>query len=195
MFNGAVRRSRQQAQRGDPFPATAQSAVQERPRATIRGRHRDCRAGVRGLSVAAVSRRAISTTTATRTLWCSTTASGARAAEYGRAATALARCNALVDSRFATQLQARITIVERGGRTLSRRVQVDGSYCNASDPRVIFGLAADGAPRTVRVQWADGRVDEFRGLTADRYGRSSADNRRGCIALGDASRSGCPRSG
>ena len=74
----------------------------------------------------------------------------------------------LVDGRR-DALQARVAVAERGGRILSRRVQVDGSYCTSSDPRVIFGLGGDGAPRTVRVQWSDGRIEEFRGLTADRY--------------------------
>ena len=66
-------------------------------------------------------------------------------------------------------LQARVAIVEEGGRTLGRHVHVDGSYCTASDPRVIVGLAGDAAPRTVRVRWTDGQVEEYRGLAADRY--------------------------
>ncbi len=53
-------------------------------------------------------------------------------------------------------LQARLAIVTEGGRALARQVHVDGSYSTASDPRVIVGLAGDGAPRTVRVRWTDG---------------------------------------
>ena len=52
---------------------------------------------------------------------------------------------------------------------LWRRVQTDGSYASSSDPRVVFGLAADGAPQTVRVHWAGGTAETFAGLTADRY--------------------------
>lgn len=66
-------------------------------------------------------------------------------------------------------LQARVAIVEPGGRTIMRRVQVDGSYSTASDPRVIAGLGGNGARRTVRVYWPDGQVDEFPALDADRY--------------------------
>jgi hypothetical protein len=66
-------------------------------------------------------------------------------------------------------LQAAVAIVEAGGRTTMRRVQVDGSYSTASDPRVIAGLGGNGAPRTVRVFWSDGQVDEFPALAADRY--------------------------
>ena len=66
-------------------------------------------------------------------------------------------------------LQARVAIVGQVERALGRRVQVDGSYSSASDPRVIFGLAGQGGARTVRVHWTDGQAEEFRGLAGDRY--------------------------
>ena len=50
-------------------------------------------------------------------------------------------------------------------------MQTDGSYCAASDPRVQFGLGADGSPQTVRVHWPGAGVEEFRGLAVDRYWR------------------------
>jgi hypothetical protein len=65
-------------------------------------------------------------------------------------------------------LQARVTLTT-GRRPLVRRIQVDGSYCASSDPRVIFGLGETAAPQGVRVQWDDGRTEEFSGLTVDRY--------------------------
>ena len=65
-------------------------------------------------------------------------------------------------------LQARVTLTG-GRRPLVRRVQVDGSYCAASDPRVIFGLGDTTAPQRLRVQWDNGRTEEFRGLAVDRY--------------------------
>jgi hypothetical protein len=66
-------------------------------------------------------------------------------------------------------VQSRLVLVNRGGRDAVRRVRTDGSYAAASDPRVIFGLGADGSPQTIRVHWAGGRVEEFRGLGVDRY--------------------------
>jgi hypothetical protein len=75
-----------------------------------------------------------------------------------------------IDPRYHRDaLQSRVELVGRGGRNVVRRVQVDGSYCTASDPRVVFGLGGDQSMQTVRVQWGPGDVEEFRGLAADRY--------------------------
>jgi len=76
----------------------------------------------------------------------------------------------VIEGRFRRDaLQAKVEIVRRSGGSLLRRVQTDGSYCAASDPRVRFGLGADGSPQTVRVHWVGGQVEEFRGLAVDRY--------------------------
>jgi len=66
-------------------------------------------------------------------------------------------------------VQATVALARRPGVPLMRRVQTDGSYCAVSDPRVLFGLAADASTQSVRVRWADGRVEEFRDLAPDRY--------------------------
>jgi hypothetical protein len=66
-------------------------------------------------------------------------------------------------------LQARVVASGRGGRERIRRVQTDGSYASASDPRVVFGLGGDSSAQTVRVHWPGGRVEEFRDLAVDRY--------------------------
>ena len=74
-----------------------------------------------------------------------------------------------VDERYRRDaVQARITIV-RPGRNAVRRAHNDGSYCSASDPRVVFGLGDDGSAQTVRVDWPGGGVEEFRNLAIDRY--------------------------
>ena len=65
-------------------------------------------------------------------------------------------------------LQSRVTLVGPAGRDMTRVVRTDGSYASASDPRVVFGLGADAAARTIRVQWPGGPVEEFRGLAVDR---------------------------
>jgi hypothetical protein len=66
-------------------------------------------------------------------------------------------------------VQTRVDVVRRGVASLIRRVQTDGSYASAGDPRVLFGLGSDGAIQTVRVRWAGGQVEEFRDLAVDRY--------------------------
>jgi hypothetical protein len=66
-------------------------------------------------------------------------------------------------------VHSRVVLTKGSGKSAVRRVQPDGSYLSSSDPRVVFGLAADGAAQTVRVHWAGGGVDEYKGLAADRY--------------------------
>ena len=74
-----------------------------------------------------------------------------------------------IDSRYRRDgLHARVELVRRGG-SLWRRVQSDGSYGSASDVRVVFGLAGETSPQTVRVHWIGGKVEEFRDLAVDRY--------------------------
>jgi hypothetical protein len=66
-------------------------------------------------------------------------------------------------------VQGRVDLVRRAGAPLIRRVQTDGSYCAASDPRVLFGLGTESSSQTVRVRWPGGQVEEFRDLAVDRY--------------------------
>jgi hypothetical protein len=77
----------------------------------------------------------------------------------------------VVDPRYRRDaLQARVELVRRG-RMQIKRVQTDGSYATAGDPRVVFGLDQDQSAQTVRVHWGPGDEEEFRGLAADRYWR------------------------
>jgi hypothetical protein len=66
-------------------------------------------------------------------------------------------------------VQTRIELVRPREAPLLRRVQSDGSYCVASDPRVLIGLGTAGSAQSVRVRWPGGSVEEFRDLAADRY--------------------------
>jgi len=70
-------------------------------------------------------------------------------------------------------LGARLALLRRGKRTLWRRVQSDGSFAAARDPRVVFGLGrdteVDPKVHTVRAYWPDGRVEEWSALAIDRY--------------------------
>jgi len=60
-------------------------------------------------------------------------------------------------------------VLRRPTTTLVRRTHVDGSYCVAGDPRVVFGLDMETTPQSVRVRWPGGRVEDFHGLSVDRY--------------------------
>ena len=64
---------------------------------------------------------------------------------------------------------ARVAIVRADGVTVWRRARSDGSYASANDPRVLAGLGDLSAPPTVRVQWPDGSVEEWRAVAIDRY--------------------------
>ena len=76
----------------------------------------------------------------------------------------------VIDSRSKRDaVQTRIELVRANSRSLWRRVQTDGSYCSASDPRVLFGLGDATVPQTVRVHWSGRKVEEFRNLAVDRY--------------------------
>jgi hypothetical protein len=66
-------------------------------------------------------------------------------------------------------LGARVGIVLKDGSTRWRRARSDGSYGSANDPRVFVGLGdITDAPR-VRVQWPDGRMEEWPQVPIDRW--------------------------
>ena len=63
---------------------------------------------------------------------------------------------------------ALISIERAGQPTLRRRVRTDGSYLSASDVRVHFGLGSSAAIGAVVVQWPDGALERWTGITADK---------------------------
>ncbi len=65
--------------------------------------------------------------------------------------------------------QARVEVLAPGGTSLWRRGHSDGSYCSASDSRILVGMGDDDRPRTVRVHWSPSVVEQWRALTVDRY--------------------------
>ena len=65
--------------------------------------------------------------------------------------------------------QARVEIVRADGTVLWRRVHTDGSYCTASDPRLLVGLGGDDKVPKVRVHWSHGETEEWEDLAVDRY--------------------------
>jgi enediyne biosynthesis protein E4 len=66
-------------------------------------------------------------------------------------------------------LGARVSIVRPNGPTLWRRSRSDGSYASANDPRVLVGLGTSAEPVTVRVQWPDGKMEEWANQGIDRW--------------------------
>jgi hypothetical protein len=66
-------------------------------------------------------------------------------------------------------VQTRVELAQPSGAPLVRRVQTDGSYAVANDPRVLFGLGGASGAQTIRVKWAGDKVEEFRDLASDRY--------------------------
>ena len=58
---------------------------------------------------------------------------------------------------------ARVGCTLTTGRTLWRRVQTDGSYGSAHDPRVLCGLGAAGSVRSIQVHWPDGTRERWEG--------------------------------
>ena len=64
---------------------------------------------------------------------------------------------------------ARVAVVQRSGTTLWRRARSDGSYASANDPRVLAGLGSSTDPVTVRVQWPDGKTEQWADLAVDRW--------------------------
>jgi enediyne biosynthesis protein E4 len=67
-------------------------------------------------------------------------------------------------------LGARVAVSRKSGPTLWRRARSDGSYASANDPRVLVGLGASPPDVSgVRVQWPDGRSEEYGAVPADRW--------------------------
>ena len=66
-------------------------------------------------------------------------------------------------------LQTSVEVLRPRGRALWRRVHTDGSYCSASDPRLLVGMGDIDEPPTVRVHWPDGGMEEWRDLPLNRY--------------------------
>jgi hypothetical protein len=66
-------------------------------------------------------------------------------------------------------LGTRISVGRPGERLVWRQVRTDGSYCSASDPRVLVGLGQDSAPVAVRALWPNGRAEQWTGIEVDGY--------------------------
>ena len=66
-------------------------------------------------------------------------------------------------------LGARSCVVGPGLPPLWRRLQVDGSYASASDPRVLTGLGDSPRFVTIRIVWPGGRAQDWTGIPIRTY--------------------------
>jgi enediyne biosynthesis protein E4 len=66
---------------------------------------------------------------------------------------------------------ARLVAETPSGRKLTRFVQAGSSYLSSSDPRVLFGLAAETSIKTLAIYWPSGIAQVVEGLPAGRYVR------------------------
>ena len=66
-------------------------------------------------------------------------------------------------------LGARVEVIRRDGSVIWRRARSDGSYASANDPRVLVGLGTSTEPLRVRVQWPNGRAEEWPDVPLDRW--------------------------
>ena len=66
-------------------------------------------------------------------------------------------------------LGARVSIIRADGSTLVRRARADGSYASSNDPRVLVGLGTATGRLRIRVQWPDGKAEEWSDVAIDRY--------------------------
>ena len=73
------------------------------------------------------------------------------------------------DRQKRDMLGARVEIERADGSRLWRRARSDGSYASANDPRVLVGLGTSAEPVRVRVQWPDGRTEEWASVATNRW--------------------------
>ena len=66
-------------------------------------------------------------------------------------------------------LGARVQVILDDGRAMWRRARADGSYASANDPRVLVGGIPSPDPVRVRVQWPDGKAEEFGSVPVGRW--------------------------
>jgi hypothetical protein len=75
----------------------------------------------------------------------------------------------LVGKNDRDMLGAHVEVVITRNRVLRRRTRTDGSYLSASDPRILVGLGNVTQIESIRVQWPDGSIQEWKAPLVDRY--------------------------
>jgi hypothetical protein len=73
------------------------------------------------------------------------------------------------DAEKRDMLGAMVAVQRTDGPTLWRRVRTDGSYCSASDPRILVGLGDGAQVGAVRVRWPGGHEEVWTGVAQRRW--------------------------
>jgi hypothetical protein len=63
---------------------------------------------------------------------------------------------------------AQVTVTSGGKRRMKQRLG-GGSYCSASDPRLLFGLGANAKIEEIEVKWPSGKSTTLKNVSADQY--------------------------
>ena len=63
---------------------------------------------------------------------------------------------------------ATIIMTAQGKRRTKQRLG-GGSYCSASDPRLLFGLGAIAKIEEVEVRWPSGKISTLKNISANQY--------------------------
>ncbi|MCP4201419.1 MAG: CRTAC1 family protein [bacterium] len=66
----------------------------------------------------------------------------------------------------------RATLLRAGASYLWGRVRIEGNYCAANDPRLLFGLGASEEDFGLRILWTDGRITVWPNVPTERYTRA-----------------------
>ncbi|MEE8368169.1 MAG: CRTAC1 family protein [Thermoanaerobaculia bacterium] len=81
-------------------------------------------------------------------------------------------------------LGARIVALRKGSPPLWRRVETEGSFCAANDPRALFGLGTNDEIDSIQIYWPDGTAEEWTDVATGDYttlrqgtGRAISSNR------------------
>jgi hypothetical protein len=75
----------------------------------------------------------------------------------------------LADRGGRDALGASVEVLRASGPPIKRRSHSDGSYCSASDPRVLVGLGRDTRILGIKIRWPDGRTESWPSMPVDRY--------------------------
>jgi hypothetical protein len=75
----------------------------------------------------------------------------------------------LIGKNNRDMLGARVEVIVNKNRVLRRRTHTDGSYLSANDPRILVGLGSVTQVDSIRVQWPDGSVEEWKASGVDTY--------------------------